>query len=290
VGAVGTLLRGATALRPFLLGLRAVDREMEMGGEMAVLQGEPEATARLRELIGVHDEDAFLPPHHGVLVYAAVPSVDPDLAASVLAGRKRDGGRVLAVLVGGAASRARMARGFLAHAPLAESDLVHARALDERVLREIAAALGDLAIATGRRHPALRPAVAAHLIRRSSRRAAAIATVMLPGTDMPAITLVQVSLIARLAALHGRPVGGGKRAAEIVAVVAAGLGWRALARQTVRLVPGAGWAAQGAIGYSGTRAVGEAARAWFAEGGDLADDPLGGLRAMVEVRRRGNDG
>ncbi|HJZ61584.1 MAG TPA: hypothetical protein VKD47_05415 [Miltoncostaeaceae bacterium] len=290
MGAVGTLVRGATVLRPFLMGLRAVEREMELGGEMAVLQGEPEATRHLRELIGVHDEDAFLPPTHGVLVYAAVPSVDPDLAASVLAGRKRDGGRVIAVLVGGTSARARMARAFLSHPPLAESDLVHARALDERALREIAAALGDVAIATASRHPALREAVAAHLINRASRRAAAIAAIMLPGADMPAITLVQVGLIARLAAVHGRPLGGGKRLAEIVAVVVGGLGWRSVARQTVRLVPGAGWAAKGAIGYSGTRAVGEAARVWFAEGGDLADDPLAGLRARVEARRRGKPG
>ena len=42
-------------------------------------------------------------------------------------------------------------------------------------------------------------------------------------------------------------------------MVAAGLGFRTVARQLVGLVPGFGWAVKGGIAYAATRAVGEAA-------------------------------
>ena len=50
-------------------------------------------------------------------------------------------------------------------------------------------------------------------------------------------------------------------------VVAAGLGFRTVARQLIGIVPGFGWAVKGGIAYAATRAVGEAAAAYFAAGG-----------------------
>ncbi|HZC18194.1 MAG TPA: hypothetical protein VE225_00645, partial [Rubrobacteraceae bacterium] len=43
-------------------------------------------------------------------------------------------------------------------------------------------------------------------------------------------------------------------------------GFRALARQVLKLVPVAGWVASGAIGYAGTLAVGRAAIVYFERG------------------------
>ena len=50
-------------------------------------------------------------------------------------------------------------------------------------------------------------------------------------------------------------------------MVAAGLGFRTVARQLVGLVPGLGWAVKGGVAYAATLAVGEAAEAYFAAGG-----------------------
>jgi uncharacterized protein (DUF697 family) len=55
------------------------------------------------------------------------------------------------------------------------------------------------------------------------------------------------------------------RALELLGVVGAGLGFRAVARELLDFVPVAGWAVKGAIAYGGTKAVGEAAVRYFEE-------------------------
>jgi uncharacterized protein (DUF697 family) len=54
-----------------------------------------------------------------------------------------------------------------------------------------------------------------------------------------------------------------ERALELLGVVGAGFGFRALARELLDFVPVAGWALKGAVAYSGTRAIGEAAVRYF---------------------------
>ena len=53
------------------------------------------------------------------------------------------------------------------------------------------------------------------------------------------------------------------RAFELLGVVGAGMGFRAVARELLGVIPIAGWAVKGAIAYAGTRAIGEAARRSF---------------------------
>jgi uncharacterized protein (DUF697 family) len=50
---------------------------------------------------------------------------------------------------------------------------------------------------------------------------------------------------------------------ELLAVVGAGFGFRAAAREVLDLVPVGGWAVKGAVAYTGTRAIGEAAVRYF---------------------------
>ena len=57
--------------------------------------------------------------------------------------------------------------------------------------------------------------------------------------------------------------GDRTRAFELAGVVGAGFGFRTLARQLLDFVPFAGWAVKGAIAYTGTRAIGEAAVRYF---------------------------
>ena len=54
-----------------------------------------------------------------------------------------------------------------------------------------------------------------------------------------------------------------KRLPEVLAVIGSAFGFRALARRTIGLVPLVGWAVKGVVGYTGTRAIGEAAVRYF---------------------------
>jgi uncharacterized protein (DUF697 family) len=75
--------------------------------------------------------------------------------------------------------------------------------------------------------------------------------------------------VLRLASAHGVEVDQ-SRLPEVLGTVAAGFGLRAVARQLLGAVPVAGWAVKGGVAYAGTRAIGEAARRYFAS---VADAP-----------------
>ena len=78
------------------------------------------------------------------------------------------------------------------------------------------------------------------------------AAVLVPGVDMPILTLNQARLVLRIALAHGEEIDR-SRLPELAAVVGAGFGFRAVARQLLGARPVAGWAAQGAVAYGGTQ-------------------------------------
>lgn len=134
-------------------------------------------------------------------------------------------------------------------------------------LDEIAAALarrlGDAGPSVAARLPVLRSAVCARLIAHYSKRNGAIAAaVFVPGVDLPVLTLNQVRLVLQIATAYGESIDR-RRAVELVGVVGAGFGLRAVAREALDLIPVAGWAVKGGVAYSGTRAIGEAAVRYF---------------------------
>jgi uncharacterized protein (DUF697 family) len=136
----------------------------------------------------------------------------------------------------------------------------------ERIAAAVARKLEDdpLAIALAARLPVLREAVCERLIATVSRRNALIGVaVWVPAVDMPILTLNQVRLVMRIARAHGVEIDR-VRAVELLGVVGAGFGFRAIARELLDLVPVGGWAVKGAIAYTGTRVVGEAAARYFA--------------------------
>ena len=135
----------------------------------------------------------------------------------------------------------------------------------DAVARAIARAVGEDATELAARLPVLRDAVCDDLIARFSRTNAIVgAAVFVPGADMPALTLNQLRLVLRIAAAYGVEIDR-ERLPEILAVVGSGFALRTVTRQALGLVPVAGWAVKGAVAYAGTRAVGEAARRYFAE-------------------------
>ncbi len=133
----------------------------------------------------------------------------------------------------------------------------------EELGRRLAAKDENAAVALAARLPALRRGVVDALVARVARQNGVIAAaVFIPGVDFPVLTLNQLRLVLRIAAAYGEEIDA-ERLPEILGVVGTALGFRALARQALGVIPIAGWAVQGAFAYAGTRALGEAAIRYF---------------------------
>lgn len=141
----------------------------------------------------------------------------------------------------------------------------------DEIARVLAARLGESGTPLAARLPVLRDPVCDHLIETFSRKNGVLGVaIFVPGADFPVLTLNQLRLVLRLASAHGVEVDQ-SRLPELLGTVAAGFGFRAVARQLLGAVPLAGWAVKGAVAYGGTRALGEAARRYFAT---VSDAPL----------------
>jgi uncharacterized protein (DUF697 family) len=133
----------------------------------------------------------------------------------------------------------------------------------DEIAQALARGLGDSGTSLAARLPVVREAVCDHLIASFAKKNGIIAAaVFIPGVDLPALTLNQLRLVSRIADAYDERADN-RRAAELLAVVWAGFGLRAIARQLLEVVPVAGWAVKGGIAYTGTRAVGEAAVRYF---------------------------
>jgi uncharacterized protein (DUF697 family) len=217
------------------------------------------ATALRRELVRGGDGHAvreFGYEDAAALVYVIAhdPTVDDELAL-----RAADGAGVPIIVLG----------------PDPTTDVPYALATDVIPLRAGAGfPLDDLGILLGSkldeaatplaaRLPVLRRGICDALISRVSRQNGILgAAVFVAGADLPILTLNQLRLVLRIAQAHGHEIDA-QRAPEVLAVVGGGLGFRAAARQALSVVPVAGWAVKGAVAYTGTRALGEAALRYF---------------------------
>lgn len=133
----------------------------------------------------------------------------------------------------------------------------------DEIAHAVARKLGENGTALAARLPVLRRAVCVELIRSFSKKNAIIsAAIFIPGVDMPVLTLNQARLVLRIALAYGQEIDK-ERAVELIGVVGAGFGMRAVARELLDFVPVAGWAMKGAIAYAGTKAIGEAAVRYF---------------------------
>jgi uncharacterized protein (DUF697 family) len=133
----------------------------------------------------------------------------------------------------------------------------------DRIAAALAGRLDDEGLALAARLPVLRGAVTDRLIASASRRNGLIGVaVFVPGVDFPILTFNQLRLVLRIALAHGEGIDR-SRAVELVGVVGAGFTFRAVARSLLDFIPFAGWAVKGAVAYTGTRAVGEAAVRYF---------------------------
>jgi uncharacterized protein (DUF697 family) len=137
----------------------------------------------------------------------------------------------------------------------------------DAIVEQVASRLDEKAYALAGKLPAIRRHVCERIVDQFARQNAILgAAVFIPGADLPVMTLNQIRMVLRLAAAYGEELNR-ERAAEILGVVGAGVGLRAVARQLLGVVPIAGWAVKGGIGYAGTKTLGEAAIRYFEAGG-----------------------
>ena len=117
--------------------------------------------------------------------------------------------------------------------------------------------------------------LANNLTRATAAICAGVAALPIPVADVIPITMLQVTLIAGIAWLSGRPLDR-KAAAEFLGAMGANVGvgfaFREGARALIKFVfPGAGSMVSGAVAFAGTLAIGAAARNYFLRGSSIED-------------------
>jgi predicted GTPase len=135
----------------------------------------------------------------------------------------------------------------------------------------------------------LQDELASNLTRATAVLTAGIAALPIPVGDVIPITALQVTLIAAIAWLSGRPLSK-KAAAEFLAAmganVGAGFAFREGARALIKFVfPGAGGMVSGAVAFAGTLAIGAAARAYFLRGVPIEEAKKIFAREKVEAEK-----
>lgn len=137
----------------------------------------------------------------------------------------------------------------------------------------------DKCIALAANFPFCRRAVTDLLVARCAAQNAAVGAVhLIPGSDLPVMTVNQAKLALDIAAAHNEGLDA-SRVAELASVVGAGLAYRAVARTLLGLVPGLGAVLRAGVGYAGTIATGNALRLRFeqlGQAGTVARDARAG--------------
>jgi uncharacterized protein (DUF697 family) len=152
--------------------------------------------------------------------------------------------------------------------------------LQELAPRIVLAMDEDYLVALAKGYPPLRRAVCEEIVRNNARQNAVIGALPIPGADMPVMTANQARMVLNIAASYGEELSM-DRARELLGVLAAGFGLRALSRQVVKLVPMGGWAASAVIAYAGTVTMGRAGILYFERGKQEI-----GAKEMAWIRSR----
>ena len=138
----------------------------------------------------------------------------------------------------------------------------------------------DLKLAFAANFDWMRRHIAKEAINNTAMQNGAIGLVLIiPGADLPVMTLNQAKMILQIAAAYGQHMNK-DRVKELAAVVGGGFAFRSIARTAIGFVPVLGWVIRGVVGYSGTLAMGYAALEYFERGGS----PEGLAVKLQEVR------
>jgi uncharacterized protein (DUF697 family) len=150
--------------------------------------------------------------------------------------------------------------------------------LEHRIVQ----AAGDGAGSLAQLLPCVRRTYCDHVVLTNAGQNGVIGVVVvIPGADMPAMTANQIRMVLKIAHAYGEELSI-DRAIEILSVVGVGFVLRTVARQALDFVPGFGWAVKGAVGFSGTIALGQAAIAYFESGAPLRVSRMQRINRQLE--------
>lgn len=160
-------------------------------------------------------------------------------------------------------------------APPAAEDAVEPIALDDAARESLNERMGswivsicrDKRVAYAVAFPFVRKPLATDSVQLTALQNAGIGLApIIPGADLPILTLNQAKMVLQIAAAYGMELER-DRIKELAAVVGGAYLCRSLARQLVEFVPVLGFAIRSGIAYGGTAAIGYAVIAYF-EGGE----------------------
>ncbi len=142
-----------------------------------------------------------------------------------------------------------------------------AKALDDRMGRWIVTVAREKRLAFAIAFPFMRRPLALDAVQATSLQNAGIGLIpLIPGADLPVMTLNQAKMVLQIAAAYGHEMDK-SRIKELAAVVGSAYLCRTLARELVEFVPVLGFAVRTGIAYGGTAALGHAVIEYY-EGGE----------------------
>jgi uncharacterized protein (DUF697 family) len=255
-GVIKELRRAAEDFRPIVLaGVAGPAQELR---EALAAGGQPEAIRDLtgKELSGYDVEGA------GLLLYVIEGTPGP-LDELALRKADRKGVETICVVVGSGVEPVDVP--YVLATNVVQVPTGRPVPVD-KVAKLIATRADERAHMWAARLPVLRKPVVEHVISKFARQNGILgAAIFIPGADLPVLTLNQIRMVFHIAAAYGEEMDR-DRAVEVIGVIGAAFGFRALAREALGVVPGVGWAIKGGIAYVGTRALGKAASAYFEAG------------------------
>ena len=161
------------------------------------------------------------------------------------------------------------------------------RDLSDKLARWLVSA-SDKHLAFAANFPFCRDAEVDKLINAVAVQNAAVGAVtIIPGADMPVMTANQAKLALDISAAYGKPLDPA-RVPELLGVLGAGFGYRAVARQLLGLVPGLGVVLKAGVGYAGTVATGRAIQTRFAgvPEGSRAKELIDGIAGRFKKKEK----
>jgi uncharacterized protein (DUF697 family) len=212
-----------------------------------------------------------------ILVAAGCPAAD---ASPVVHAARRAGAKVIGLIESPGYEQ------WLREAGLFDDEVAHGvgpeatgrPTLEHRIIE----AAGDGAGSLAQSLPSVRRTYCDHVVITNAAQNGVIGVVVIiPGADMPAMTANQIRMVLKIAHAYGEELGI-DRALEILSIVGTGFVLRTLSRQALDFVPGFGWAVKGAVGFSGTVALGQAAIAYFEAGAPLRVSRMQRINKQIE--------
>jgi uncharacterized protein (DUF697 family) len=202
-----------------------------------------------------------------LLLVLTLPILNKELSKVALFSRHFN--RVLAVIDNREEIEPTQVRFLAEQLGLAVDDFIILPVEDQEVLQntlipKIVKTFRRKSISLAAKLPVFRREVTREIIRSTAWQNSLIGAIgLLPGSDMPVLTLNQVKMVLQIAAVYGQEITTVSHLFEVLATIGSGVLFRGVTRELLSLVPGIGWMAKGSVAYLGTYMLGRAAESFF---------------------------